>query len=134
GERTTQIRLDLRHHVLVRPAHEPFDHVRLRHHPAELREHGDVDPYRDALRVHQDAITVEDDEPKHAGHGADSTRTLKIGAIARNCLTTRPSCPIRGLSLCSIRGVSLSHPPPKRACSMRRAGILLLAVATVLAM
>ena len=62
------MRLDLRHHVGVGPAHESLDDFRLGHGPAERREHLDVDAHADALAVHQHAVAVEDHEPDGFSH------------------------------------------------------------------
>src|SRR5436309_988004 len=73
-QRSAELRLDLRHHVRVGPAHEPLDHFCLGHRPAELREHGDVDPHGDALAVDQHAIAIEDDEPDGVAQGRPGRR------------------------------------------------------------
>src|SRR5439155_20510302 len=39
-KRAAEVRLDLRRHVFIGPAHEPLDHFRLGHRPAKLREYG----------------------------------------------------------------------------------------------
>jgi hypothetical protein len=64
-QRTTEVRFDFPSKMSFRNAHKPLNDLSLGQRPSKLSEDGHVDPDREPLGVHEDPVTVKDDELEH---------------------------------------------------------------------